>query len=104
MSKDRGTPTQQRSSSIERVQTGVRLDKRLVKVLKAVAELFDMSLATLLEMIVFESLAGRAPFAAPTLARIKPFLDIYGLEVSDEPDPTSALLGPLASHRTLEEP
>jgi predicted DNA-binding ribbon-helix-helix protein len=35
--------------SPERVQTGVRLEKRLVKVLKALAEIYDLSLGELLE-------------------------------------------------------
>jgi len=34
---------------VERVQTGVRLEKRLLKMLKAVAELKDMSLGDLLD-------------------------------------------------------
>ena len=34
---------------VERIQTGIRLEKRLVKVLKAVAELRDMTLGELIE-------------------------------------------------------
>ena len=40
---------------IERVQTGVRVEKRLLKVLKAFAEYHDMSLGDLLEGIVMHA-------------------------------------------------
>ena len=53
---------------VERVQTGVRLEKRMVKVLKALAEYHDISLAELLEGIVLHALEGEAtPFSAETL-------------------------------------
>ena len=48
--------------TVERVQTGVRMEKRLVKVLKALAELHDLSLGDLLEGIVLHAFAGRAAF------------------------------------------
>jgi predicted DNA-binding ribbon-helix-helix protein len=41
-----------RSVEVERIQTGVQMEKRLLKVLKAVAERKDMSLGDLLEGIV----------------------------------------------------
>ena len=70
---------------IERVQTGVRMEKRLVKVLKAVAELKDMSLGDLLEGIVLHAFEGKAAFSAQTLKEIDQFRNIYGLtlHVSD---------------------
>ena len=43
----------------ERVQAGVRLEKRLVKVLKALAELYDLSLGELMEDLVRDAFAGR---------------------------------------------
>ena len=64
---------------VERVQTGVRLEKRMLKVLKAVAELKDMSLGDLLEGIVLHAFEGKAPFSAPTLREIEQFKKIYGL-------------------------
>jgi hypothetical protein len=64
---------------VERVQTGVRLEKRLLKVLKAVAELKDMSLGDLLEGIVLHVFEGKTPFSAATLAEIAQFRKIYGL-------------------------
>jgi hypothetical protein len=64
---------------IERVQTGVRLEKRLLKVLKAVAELKDMTLGDLLEGIVLHAFEGKAPFSPDTLREIGQFRKIYGL-------------------------
>jgi predicted DNA-binding ribbon-helix-helix protein len=55
---------------IERVQTGVRIEKRLLKVLKALAELKDMSLGDLLEGIVLHAFEGKAPFSPRTLKEI----------------------------------
>jgi len=65
---------------LERVQTGVRLEKRLVKVLKATAQLYDLSLGDLLEIIARSAFAGRLPFAEATLAQIAELMRIYGLE------------------------
>ncbi len=64
---------------VERVQTGVRLEKRMLKVLKAVAELKDMSLGDLLEGIVLHVFEGKTPFSAATLREIEQFKKIYGL-------------------------
>ena len=64
---------------IERVQTGVRMERRLVKVLKAVAELRDLSLGELLEVIVHEVFAGRVPFDGACLAQVRELLAIYGV-------------------------
>jgi predicted DNA-binding ribbon-helix-helix protein len=64
---------------IERVQTGVRMEKGLLKVLKAVAELKDMSLGDLLEGIVLHSFEGKSAFSAQTLKEIQQFRGIYGL-------------------------
>jgi hypothetical protein len=64
---------------IERVQTGVRLEKRMLKVLKALAELKDMSLGDLLEGIVLHVFEGKTPFSPQTLKEIEQFRKIYGL-------------------------
>ena len=64
---------------IDRVQTGVRMERRLVKVLKAVAELRDVSLGELLEGIVFNVSAGQLPFDAEALAKVGELMVIYGL-------------------------
>jgi hypothetical protein len=64
---------------IDRIQTGVRLEKRLLKVLKALAELKDMSLGNLLEGIILHSFEGKPPFSKETLAEIEQLRKIYGL-------------------------
>lgn len=64
---------------VERVQTGVRLEKRLLKVLKAVAELKDMSLGDLLEGIVLHAFEGKTPFSPETLREIEQLRAVYGL-------------------------
>ena len=67
---------------VERVQTGVRLEKRLLKVLKAVAELKDMTLGDLLEGIVLHAFEGKTPFTPQTLKEIEQFKSIYGMTLS----------------------
>ena len=67
------------SLEVERIQTGVRLEKRIVKVLKAVAEQKDMSLGDLLEGIVLHVFEGKAPFSPQTLKDIEQFRSLYGL-------------------------
>jgi hypothetical protein len=74
--------TQTEIVEVERVQTGVRLEKRLLKVLKAVAELKDMSLGDLLEGIVLHAFEGKAPFSAETLKEIEQFKSIYGMTLA----------------------
>lgn len=67
---------------VERIQTGVRMEKRLLKVLKALAELKDMSLGDLLEGIVLHAFEGKAPFSAQTLKQIEKLRSIYGLKLT----------------------
>jgi hypothetical protein len=64
---------------VGRVQTGVRLEKRLLKVLKAVAELKDMSLGDLLEGIVLHAFEGKSAFPPQTLKEIEQFKNVYGM-------------------------
>ena len=66
---------------VERVQTGVRIEKRLLKVLKALAELKDLSLGDLLEGIVLHSFEGKAPFSAETLREIERLREVYRLDL-----------------------
>jgi hypothetical protein len=69
----------QNTKEIERIQTGVRIEKRLLKVLKGLAELKDMSLGDLIEGIVLHSFEGKQPFSAPTLKEIGQLRSLYGL-------------------------
>jgi hypothetical protein len=69
---------------VERVQTGVRMEKRLLKVLKAFAEYHDMTLGDLLEGIVLHAFDGKTPFSAASLERIQELKRFYdcGLDSS----------------------
>jgi hypothetical protein len=62
---------------VERVQTGIRIEKRLLKVLKALAELKDLSLGGLLEGIVLHAFEGKMPFSKETLAQIAELRKVY---------------------------
>jgi hypothetical protein len=64
---------------VERVQTGVRMEKRLLKVLKGFAELKDITLGDLLEGIVLHAFEGKTPFGKESLAQIGELKKIYGL-------------------------
>jgi hypothetical protein len=64
---------------VERVQTGVRMERRMLKVLKAVAEQKDMTLGDLLEGIVLHAFEGKAPFSQQTLKEIEQFKTLYGM-------------------------
>jgi hypothetical protein len=76
---------------VERVQTGVRLEKRLLKVLKGLAEYHDMTLGDLLEGIVLHAFDGRHPFGEETRRRIADLKRIYKLDLDAD-----------ASHQLLE--
>jgi hypothetical protein len=56
--------------TVERVQTGVRLEKRLLKVLKALADYHDITLGDLLEGIVLHAFDGKAAFGSASLGKI----------------------------------
>ena len=77
---------------VERVQTGVRMERRLVKVLKALAEYHDISLGDLLEGIVLHAFEGRSAFEPASLERIRALKEVYGLDLDAS-----------ASHRLVEQ-
>ncbi|MCL4299895.1 MAG: hypothetical protein KJ077_29435 [Anaerolineae bacterium] len=79
------------SIKVERVQTGVRLEKRMLKVLKALAEYFDMSLGDLLEGIVLHAFEGKCAFGDDVLKRIEALKQIYEMDY-----------GATASHKMIE--
>ena len=67
--------------TIERVQTGVRIEKRLLKVLKAFADYHDLTLGDLLEGIVLHAFDGKCPFSQDSLRRIRELKKFYGLDL-----------------------
>ena len=66
---------------IERVQTGVRMEKRILKVLKGFAEYHDLTLGDLLEGIVLHAFDGKTPFSPASRARIRELKKFYGLDL-----------------------
>jgi hypothetical protein len=66
---------------IERIQTGVRMERRILKVLKATAEYKNMTLGDLLEGIVLHAFEGKPPFSAETLRKISELKRIYELDL-----------------------
>jgi hypothetical protein len=67
---------------VQRIQTGVRVEKSLLKVLKGLAEYLNLSLGDLLEGIVLHSFEGKAPFSDDTLAAIRELKRVYHCDLS----------------------
>jgi hypothetical protein len=65
-----------------RTQTGVRLETRLLKVMKALASELDLSLGDLIEGIVLHAFEGKAPFSPSTLRKVKALKSVYGLDLT----------------------
>ena len=78
---------------VRRVQTGVRIEAALLKVLKGLAESKDLSLGDLLEGICLHAFEGKAPFSRATIAQIDQLRQVYGLKL------TAA-----DSHRLVDQP
>jgi len=70
------------TKTIQRVQTGVRIEKRLLKVLKALAEQLDMSLGDLLEGMALHCFEGKPPFSDAMLGKIEKLKDVYELDLT----------------------
>ena len=85
-------PKPRQNIEIERVQTGVRMERRLLKVLKALAEYKNMTLGDLLEGIVLHAFEGKSPFTAETQRKIAELKDVYALDLDAK-----------ASHRLREK-
>jgi hypothetical protein len=77
---------------IVRVQTGVRIEKRMLKVLKALAEYFDITLGDLIEGIVLHAFEGKDAFDDKTREQIEALKTVYGMDYDAS-----------ASHHLFEE-
>jgi hypothetical protein len=75
-------PTPPAAKLVERVQTGIRIERRLLKVLKGLAEDLDLTVGDLLEGIVLHAFEGKAPFSAHTQKRIAELSRFYGLTLT----------------------
>ena len=85
-------PNSPKQFEIERVQTGVRMERRILKVLKGLAEYKNMTLGDLLEGIVLHAFEGKQPFSAETLRKVAELKGIYELNLDAQ-----------ASHRLREK-
>ena len=64
------------------MQTGVRIEKRVLQVLKAMAEAHDLTLGDLLEGIVLHAFEGKAPFGPESLEKIEALRGVYKLDLT----------------------
>jgi hypothetical protein len=88
---DQGSRLVDGKITVERAQIGVRMEKRMVKVLKGLAEYHDISLGDLLEGIVLHAFENKLPFGEETLQRVRQLKEVYGMDY-----------GVSASHRFVE--
>ncbi len=89
----KASPANKDKIPIQRVQTGARIEKRMLKGLKALAEYFDISLGDLLEGVVLHAFEGKSAFTgAETLQRIADLKKIYGVDYDSS-----------ASHHFIEQ-
>ncbi len=82
-----------KARTVERIQTGLRLEKRILKVLKGVAEYHDLYVGDLLEGICLHAFENKPPFSDTTLQRIKMLKEVYHLDLAASD-----------SHHLVEEP
>lgn len=81
MNKEENVPQR---GAIERVQIGARMEKRMVKVLKGLAEYHDLALGDLLEGIVLHAFEGCSPFQEESLRKIVQLKEVYGMDYGIE--------------------
>ncbi|SDM15626.1 hypothetical protein SAMN05421869_13746 [Nonomuraea jiangxiensis] len=68
--------------TVERTQTGLRIEKNVLKVLKGLAEYLDVSLGDLVEGIALHAFDGKAPFTPATLDKVEQLKAVYGLTLT----------------------
>lgn len=73
-----------KTSKIERVQTGVRMEKSMTKVLKGLAEYYDISLGQLLEGIVLHAFDQKILFNEETINKIHSLKNVYSMDYGIE--------------------
>jgi hypothetical protein len=67
---------------IERVQTGLRMERRILKVLKGLAEFHDITLGDLLEGIVLHAFDGKVPFGPQSRQVTTRLRKVYALDLT----------------------
>ena len=68
--------------TIERTQTGIRIEKRILKVLKGLAEFHDLSVGDLLEGVLLHVFEGKTPFGERSLKKIAELRKVYELDLN----------------------
>jgi len=75
-----------KKTEISRILVGVRIEPRLVKVMKALAELHDCALGELIERVIWNAMDGGSLFAeksgrisADTRQQIQSLKQVYGV-------------------------
>ncbi len=68
--------------TVQRTQTGLRIERNTLKVLKGLAEYLDLSLGDLVEGIVLHAFDGKAPFSPSTLEKVAQLKAVYGLTLT----------------------
>jgi hypothetical protein len=89
---ERSPDSKQPRIKVVRVQTGVRIEKRMLKVLKGLAEYFDITLGDLLEGIVLHAFEGKSAFDEQARKQIAALKAVYGMDYDAR-----------ASHHLFEE-
>ncbi len=74
--------TKRNKIKIQRVQTGVRLEKKMLKVLKGLAEHQDLSVGQMLELILMHAFENRPCFGRGNMKIVKDLKRIYKLNYS----------------------
>lgn len=72
----------QKRQVIERTQTGIRVEKRILKVLKGIAAYHEISLGDLIEGICLHAFEGKSPFNEKSLKTINEIKRVYGLNLT----------------------
>jgi hypothetical protein len=86
-------PNPAKTIEVQRVQSGVRMERRVLKVLKALADYKNITLGDLLEGIVLHAFEGKAAFTPQTLRKIAELKGVFDLDLDAR-----------ASHRLKEKP
>ena len=65
---------------IERVQTGVRIEKKILKVLRGMADYNDLSVGQMLEIILLHAFESRPSFSKEGLEAVKGLKKVHSLD------------------------
>ncbi len=75
--------------------TNLRINSRLVKLLWAIADLYDLALGDFVENVALNALAGRKSFSDPALERIGLLAGVYGYDLATEASKPRGINAPL---------